>query len=75
MLEYVLAISAVATGWSAYFRSVIEGFGINFPKILSSAPGMGTGGIIDLPAILNIRSRTGTLFRFFVLGKKFQVLA
>ncbi|NMD71032.1 amino acid permease [Bacillus sp. DNRA2] len=54
MLEYVLAISAVATGWSAYFRSLIEGFGINFPKILSSAPGMGTGGIIDLPAILII---------------------
>ncbi|WP_318503495.1 amino acid permease [Bacillus sp. T3] len=54
MLEYVLAISAVATGWSAYFRSLIEGFGVNFPTILSSAPGTGKGGIIDLPAIIII---------------------
>ncbi len=54
MLEYVLAISAVATGWSAYFRSLIEGFGVHFPALLSSAPGTGTGGIVDLPAIVII---------------------
>src|SRR5438309_203795 len=52
MLEYVLAISAVATGWSAYFRSLIEGFGFHFPSLLSSAPGTGKGGIVDLPAII-----------------------
>lgn len=54
MLEYVLAISAVATGWSAYFRSLIEGFGVHLPAILSSAPGTGKGGIVDLPAIIII---------------------
>lgn len=54
MLEYVLAISAVATGWSAYFRSLIEGFGFHFPSILSSAPGTGKGGIVDFPAIIII---------------------
>ncbi|AGK53443.1 amino acid permease [Bacillus sp. 1NLA3E] len=54
MLEYVLAISAVATGWSAYFRSLIEGFGVHFPALLSSAPGTGTGGMVDLPAIIII---------------------
>jgi basic amino acid/polyamine antiporter, APA family len=54
MLEYVLAISAVATGWSAYFRSLIEGFGFHFPSLLSSAPGTGKGGIVDLPAIIII---------------------
>jgi APA family basic amino acid/polyamine antiporter len=54
MLEYVLAVSAVGTGWSAYFRSLIEGLGIHFPALLSSAPGTGTGGIVDLPAIIII---------------------
>lgn len=54
MLEYVLAISAVATGWSAYFQSLIAGFGIKIPAILSSAPGSGHGGAVDLPAILII---------------------
>lgn len=54
MLEYVLAISAVATGWSAYFRSLIEGFGFHFPLLLSSAPGTGKAGIVDLPAIIII---------------------
>ncbi|TCP20332.1 amino acid/polyamine/organocation transporter (APC superfamily) [Scopulibacillus darangshiensis] len=54
MLEYVLAISAVATGWSAYFQSLIAGFGIHIPKLLSSAPGAGPGGIVNLPAVIII---------------------
>jgi basic amino acid/polyamine antiporter, APA family len=63
MLEYVLAISAVATGWSAYFRSLIEGFGIHFPKIISSAPGTGSGGVVDLPAIIIILLITALVSR------------
>ncbi|MGP7815818.1 amino acid permease [Niallia sp. 01092] len=54
MLEYVLAVSAVATGWSAYFQSLLAGFNIHIPSIIGSAPGMGKGGVIDLPAILII---------------------
>jgi basic amino acid/polyamine antiporter, APA family len=52
MLEYVLAISAVATGWSAYFRSFIEGFNLHVPASLSASPG--AGGIVDLPAVIII---------------------
>jgi basic amino acid/polyamine antiporter, APA family len=63
MLEYVLAISAVATGWSAYFRSLMEGFGVHIPKILSSAPGTGTGGAVDLPAIIIILLITALVSR------------
>jgi basic amino acid/polyamine antiporter, APA family len=63
MLEYVLAISAVATGWSAYFRSLIEGFGIHFPKIISTAPGTGTGGVVDLPAVIIILLITALVSR------------
>lgn len=63
MLEYLLATSAVANGWSAYFQSLLKGFGIHIPTILSSAPGTGKGGIIDLPAVLIILVMTVLLSR------------
>jgi APA family basic amino acid/polyamine antiporter len=54
MLEYLLATAAVATGWSGYFQALLEGFGITLPAILTSAPGSGEGGMINLPAIIII---------------------
>ncbi|WP_026677076.1 amino acid permease [Fictibacillus gelatini] len=61
MLEYLLAVSSVATGWSAYFQSLLSGFGIHIPAVLSSAPGAGKGGIVDLPAIVIILIITALL--------------
>ncbi|WP_242223271.1 amino acid permease [Bacillus cereus group sp. BfR-BA-01380] len=63
MLEYLLATSAVANGWSAYFQSLLKGFGIHIPTILASAPGAGKGGIIDLPAVCIILIMTILLSR------------
>ncbi|CAH0344582.1 amino acid permease [Bacillus sp. CECT 9360] len=63
MLEYVLAIAAVATGWSAYFQSLISGFGLHIPEILSSAPGTNKGGIMNLPAMLIILLITALVSR------------
>ncbi|PLT34047.1 amino acid permease [Bacillus sp. V5-8f] len=63
MLEYVLAISAVATGWSSYFRSLISGFGFHVPNIISSAPGTGKGGMVDLPAMVIILLITALVSR------------
>ncbi|MGG5833092.1 hypothetical protein ACQ4LK_24100, partial [Bacillus pumilus] len=40
MLEYVIALSAVASGWSSYFQSLLSGFGLHIPKALSAAPGL-----------------------------------
>ncbi|MRX54536.1 amino acid permease [Bacillus idriensis] len=54
MLEYLLATSAVATGWSAYFQSLLAGFDIALPEVITSAPGAGKGGLIDLPAVFII---------------------
>ncbi|MGG3941804.1 amino acid permease [Peribacillus psychrosaccharolyticus] len=63
ILEYILAISAVATGWSAYFQSLIAGFGMQVPKMLASAPGMGEGGLVNLPAVLIILFITALVSR------------
>lgn len=63
ILEYILAISAVATGWSAYFQSLIAGFGMQVPKLLASAPGMGEGGLVNLPAVLIILFITALVSR------------
>ncbi|MGG3623456.1 amino acid permease [Bacillus gobiensis] len=54
MLEYVIAMSAVAAGWSSYFQSLLAGFHILLPDSLTSAPGSERGGIFNLPAAVII---------------------
>ncbi len=51
ILEYGLASSAVASGWSGYFQGLIAGFGIHLPKALTSAYDPANGTYIDVPAI------------------------
>ncbi|PKG24336.1 amino acid permease [Niallia nealsonii] len=72
MLEYVLAVAAVATGWSAYFQSLIAGFNIHLPAVISSAPGVGKGGMIDLPAILIIMCITALVSKGIKESIKFN---
>ncbi|VWB93967.1 amino acid permease [Burkholderia lata] len=54
MLEYGLASSAVSVGWSGYFQSLIGGFGLHLPAVLSAAPGAipGVQTWFNLPAFL-----------------------
>jgi APA family basic amino acid/polyamine antiporter len=52
ILEYSLAASTVAIGWSGYFVQILKSFGITFPHYLASPPLAGEGGIINLPAVL-----------------------
>ncbi|MBU3830327.1 MAG: amino acid permease [Candidatus Limosilactobacillus merdavium] len=35
ILEYMLAVASVSTGWAAYFNSFIESFGLKIPHALS----------------------------------------
>lgn len=52
ILEYTVAVSAVAVGWSGYIVSLMESaFGITVPTALCAAPGV-EGGFINLPAML-----------------------
>lgn len=52
ILEYGLASSAVASGWSGYFQGLLGGFGIHFPTALTSAYDPAHGTFIDVPAVL-----------------------
>jgi APA family basic amino acid/polyamine antiporter len=61
ILEYAVASSTVAHGWSHYFQDFIGIFGLRLPGVLSNAPfdydpvlgrAVATGAWFDLPAIV-----------------------
>jgi len=52
ILEYSVAIGAVAIGWSGYIVNLLKNIGINLPPSLVNSPA--DGGIVNLPAILII---------------------
>lgn len=73
ILEYLFASGTVAVGWSGYFVSFIEGFGIHLPPAWTAAPydyneagEFVRQGIINLPAVFLVLLLTGLL----VLGIK-----
>jgi APA family basic amino acid/polyamine antiporter len=60
MLQYLVAASAVASGWSSTFMGLLESAGIKVPKALATTPLQ--GGIIDLPAVIITLLITWILF-------------
>src|SRR5262245_12963784 len=71
VLEYGLAASTVAVGWSGYVMSFLHDLGINLPAALRGAPGtpitdftsgaqVGVGSV-NLPALIAICAVTGLL--------------
>src|ERR1700689_5057658 len=73
ILEYMMACSTVAVGWSRYFVKLLDHYGINFiPAWLSSAPfAAGDGGFqvhrtsayLNLPAIMIIAAATALCYK------------
>jgi APA family basic amino acid/polyamine antiporter len=71
VLEYGLAASTVAVGWSGYVASFLHDFGLDLPPALRAAPGTEvtdfvTGavvgmGVVNLPAIIAIAGVIGLL--------------
>lgn len=60
VLEYAVASSAVAVGWSGYFVGLLDhSLGIHLPKVLTNGPF--AGGIINLPAVIISFAVTGLL--------------
>ncbi|MCH3962797.1 MAG: amino acid permease [Clostridium sp.] len=58
--EYIVAASAVASGWSGTFRGILQSTGIVLPQVISASPA--SGGIIDLPAVVIIMLLTVLLY-------------
>ncbi|MEH6437407.1 amino acid permease [Massilia sp. DD77] len=54
LLEYGLATSTVAVGWSGYFQSLLKGIGVVLPEALRAAPGAipGVNSMFNLPAFV-----------------------
>lgn len=48
ILEYGIAVAAVANGWSGYFSNALSAIGLPLPESLTRAPEL--GGIMNLPA-------------------------
>ena len=59
ILEYSLACSTVAVGWSAYLVGWIKSGGIELPEALLAGPH--AGGIVNLPAVVVALSIAGLL--------------
>lgn len=63
MLEYSLAASAVSVGWSGYAQSLLKGFGVVLPTVLTAAPNSvpSVTTYFDLPAFVVMMAITTLL--------------
>lgn len=61
VLEYTVAASTVAAGWSGYFVGVLKQGGVIIPESLTTTPS--AGGIINLPAVFIALFVGGLLYR------------
>lgn len=71
LLEYGLAASTVAVGWSGYLASLLHDLGLDLPVALQAAPGVavtahGSGevlgvGVVNLPALIAIAAVSALL--------------
>lgn len=74
VLEYGLASSAVASGWSGYFQSLLSGFGLHLPTAFTSAFNPGNGTFLDLPAVIIVLLVTLLLSRGVKESAKFNAI-
>jgi APA family basic amino acid/polyamine antiporter len=69
ILEYAVASAAVSHGWSKYFQSLLDLFGLKLPHVIADAPFdyntagkfVSTDAMMDLPAIIIALLLTGLL--------------
>ena len=61
VLEYALAASAVAVGWSGYVVDFLGRAGIVLPAAIAGSPGVVEGAIFNLPAALGLLAITSLL--------------
>lgn len=72
ILEYSLACSTVAVGWSGYLVGWIQSLGVALPPALLAGPH--AGGLVNLPAVLVTLSIAGLLIAGTRLSATFNIL-
>jgi len=81
LLEYMIAVGAVAIGWSSYLTDLLGTMGLSLPTAWTNSPA--GGGLINLPAVgivaavawLVIRgTRQSTEFNRVIVGLKIAVI-
>lgn len=63
ILEYMLSVASVSTGWAAYFNSFIESFGLKIPHALSGPFDPAHGTYINIVAVVIVLLITVMLSR------------
>lgn len=59
MMEFMTAVSGVASGWGAYLKGLLSNFGITLPQALSGTLNPEAGTYVDLLPILVVAFVTG----------------
>jgi APA family basic amino acid/polyamine antiporter len=60
ILEYGVAVAAVAVGWGQYFNELLDTlFGISLPDSIATAPG--EGAVVNVPAVFLVLAVTALL--------------
>lgn len=72
ILEYSLACSTVAVGWSGYLVGWLQSAGLHLPAAILSGPH--AGGILNLPAVLVTLAVAGLLLAGTRLSASFNIL-
>lgn len=82
ILEYLVAASTVAVGWSGYFTAFMSQLGLDLPPALANAPFqvvgthelVATGAILNLPAMFLIAAITTVLVIGIEVSARFNNL-
>jgi APA family basic amino acid/polyamine antiporter len=83
VIEYAVAASTVASGWSGYFGKIMGQLGVDIPVALSTGFLAGHGGFLNVPALLIILAvsallvvgvRESTTFNSFIVVLKTAVI-
>jgi APA family basic amino acid/polyamine antiporter len=75
LLEYIAIVAVVAIGISGYFDAFLSGIGVHMPVWMTSTADEGTGGIVNIPAIVVCLIVTWILSRGTKTFGRFELVA
>ncbi|MDQ0848568.1 APA family basic amino acid/polyamine antiporter [Arthrobacter sp. B3I9] len=75
LLEYIAIVAVVAIGISGYFDAFLSGIGIHMPTWMTATADEGTGGVVNIPAIVVCLLVTWILSRGTKTFGRFELVA